>query len=71
MIQPHNHNGIDSPKLRSYNVIPTYQMTATELTAYLARPAIEGEEFNVYVSDTLESLKYIHINSVWKYATLS
>ena len=53
MIQPHNHNGIDSPKLRSYNVIPTYRMTATELTAYLARPAIEGEEFNVSMTELI------------------
>ena len=65
MIQAHNHNGIDSPKLRSYNIIPTYQMTATELASYIARPAIEGEEFNVYNSTNGESCKYIYIKLIY------
>ena len=69
MIQAHNHNGIDSPKLRSYNVIPTYQMTATELASYIARPAIEGEEFNNY--DGTNYRKYIYINSNWHYVSLT
>jgi hypothetical protein len=69
MIQAHNHNGIDSPKLRSYNVIPTYRMTSTKLTAYLARPAIEGEEFNNY--DGTNYRKYIYINSNWHYVSLT
>ena len=68
-IQTHTHDGINSPKIKSYNIIPTYRMTSTQLTKYLARPAIEGEEFNNY--DGTNYRKYIYINSVWKYATLS
>lgn len=67
--QDHNHNGINSEKIKVQNVIPTFTMTSTELTFYLSRPAIEGEEFNVF--DGTNYRKYIRINSVWKYTTLS
>jgi hypothetical protein len=49
-IKGHNHDGINSQKIPSYNVIPTYRMTPTELTRYLSRQAIEGEEFNALIS---------------------
>ena len=65
----HNHNGSNSSKIRTYDVIPTFRMTPTELTRYLSRPAIEGEEFNVY--DGTNYRKYIRINKLWKYTTLS
>jgi UDP-glucose 4-epimerase len=68
-IKTHTHDGINSEKLKTYNVIPTFIMTATELTRYLSRPAIEGEEFNVY--DGTNYRKYIRINKLWKYITLS
>ena len=68
-METHNHDGINSPKIPTYNVIPTYTMTSTELTRYLSRKAIDGEEFNVY--DGTNYRKYIRINGVWKYATLS
>lgn len=68
-IKTHNHDGINSEKLKTYNVIPTYRMTSTELTAYLARPAIEGEEFNNY--DGTNYRKYIYINSNWHYVSLT
>jgi len=68
-IKTHNHDGINSEKLKTYNVIPTYIMTATELTRYLSRPAIEGEEFNVY--DGTNYRKYIYINSNWTYVSLT
>ena len=68
-IKSHSHDGINSEKLKTYNVIPTFIMTATELTRYLSRPAIEGEEFNVY--DGTNYRKYIRINKLWKYITLS
>jgi hypothetical protein len=61
----HNHNGLDSSKIKVYNVIPTYEMTSTQLNKYLARPAIQGEEFNVYVTDTSETAKYIMVNNEW------
>jgi len=68
-IQNHNHDGINSEKIKVQNVIPSYIMTSTELTRYLSRPAIEGEEFNVY--DGTNYRKYIRINKLWKYITLS
>lgn len=68
-IQTHTHDGINSPKLKTYNVIPTYTLTPTELTRYLSRPAIDGEEFNVY--DGTNYRKYIRLAGVWKYTTLS
>lgn len=67
-INTHTHDGVNSQKIKSYNVIPTFIMTSTELTRYLSRPAIEGEEFNVY--DGTNYRKYIRINSLWKYLTL-
>jgi len=63
-INTHNHDGVNSIKIKSYNVIPTYIMTSTELTRYLSRPAIEGEEFNVYDGTTY--YKYIRINNTWQ-----
>ena len=68
-IKTHTHDGINSEKLKTYNVIPTFTMTSTELTRYLSRPAIEGEEFNVY--DGTNYRKYIRINSLWKNISLS
>ena len=68
-INTHNHDGVNSAKLQVYDVIPTFIMTSTELTRYLSRPAIEGEEFNVY--DGTNYRKYIRINKLWKYITLS
>ena len=65
----HNHNGLDSSKIKVYNVIPTYEMTSTQLNKYLARPAIEGEEFNNY--DGTNYRKYIYINSNWHYVSLT
>lgn len=65
-MENHSHNGQDADKIKVYNVIPTYEMTSIELTRYLSRPAINGEEFNVYVSDTGEYKKYVLINNVWK-----
>lgn len=65
----HNHDGINTEKIKVYNVIPTYRMTSTELTSYLARPAIEGEEFNNY--DGINYRKYIYINSNWHYVSLT
>lgn len=65
----HNHDGFNSEKIKIQNVIPYYIMTSTELTRYLSRPAIEGEEFNVY--DGTNYRKYIRINKLWKYITLS
>lgn len=68
-IPNHTHDGINSEKIKVQNVIPTYIMTSTELTRYLSRPAIEGEEFNVF--DGTNYRKYIRINKLWKYITLS
>lgn len=68
-IKSHTHDGINSEKIATYNVIPTFIMTSNELTRYLSRPAIEGEEFNVY--DGTNYRKYIRINKLWKYITLS
>lgn len=68
-INTHTHDGVNSQKIKSYNVIPTFILTSTQLTKYLSRPAIEGEEFNVY--DGTNYRKYIRINGVWKYANFS
>ena len=64
-IDTHNHDGVNSRKLKPYNVIPSFTMTTNELATYISRPAIEGDEFNVHNSTTSESLKYIRINGVW------
>lgn len=64
-INNHNHDGIGSVKIKPYNVIPSYVMTNAQLTYYLSRPAIEGDEFNVYNSDTAEYIKYIRVNKTW------
>lgn len=68
-INTHTHDGVNSAKLQVYDVIPTFIMTSTELTRYLSRQAIEGEEFNVF--DGTNYRKYIRINRLWKYITLS
>jgi hypothetical protein len=68
-IQNHNHDGVNTPKIKVYNVIPTFKMTSSELSNYLSRPAIDGEEFNNF--DGTNYRKYIRINSVWKYITLT
>lgn len=49
-IEKHNHDGIDSSKIKVYYIIPNFTMTSTQLTKYLSRPAIEGEEFNTLIS---------------------
>lgn len=64
-MENHSHNGQDADKIKVYNVIPTYEMTSAQLTTYLSRKAINGEEFNVYITDTLESAKYVMINNEW------
>ena len=68
-IQTHTHDGINSPKIKTYNVTPTYTLSATELSNYLSRPAINGEEFNNY--DGTNYRKYVYLSGVWKYITLS
>jgi len=68
-IQTHNHDGIDSRQIKVYNIIPTFVMTSTELTRYLSRNAIEGEEFNVF--DGTNYRKYIRVNQIWKYLSLT
>lgn len=68
-INTHTHDGINSLKIQVFDVIPTFIMTSTELTRYLSRQAIEGEEFNVF--DGTNYRKYIRINRLWKYITLS
>jgi len=68
-LELHNHNGINSKRLSTYDIIPTFVMTSTELTRYLSRNAIEGEEFNVF--DGTNYRKYIRVNSLWKYVSLS
>lgn len=65
----HTHDGINSHKIKPNNVIPTYRMTATQLTSYLAKKAVEGEEFNNY--DGTNYRKYIYINSGWRYVSLT
>lgn len=64
-IQSHNHDGVNSQKVSSRDVIPTYSMTSEQLNSYLLKNAIEGDEFNVYISDTDESVKYVRINGEW------
>ena len=68
-IKSHTHDGVNSQRLTTQDVIPTFIMTSTELTRYLSRPAIEGGEFNVY--DGTNYRKYIRINKLWKYINLS
>ena len=68
-IQNHSHDGINTEKIKTYNVIPTMRLTSQELSNYLSRPAIDGEEFNNF--DGTNYRKYIRINSVWKYITLT
>ena len=68
-ITNHTHDGINSPKIKVYNVIPTFKMTSTQLANYISRPAVEGEEFNNY--DGTNYRKYIYINSTWKYISLT
>ena len=68
-LQNHTHDGINSQKIKVRDVIPTYYLTSTELSAYLARPAIDGEEFNNF--DGTNYRKYIRINGLWKYSSLS
>ncbi len=68
-INKHTHDGINSQKIKIYNIIPTLTMTPTQLTNYLSKNAIEGEEFNVY--DGTNYRKYIRINKTWKFSSLS
>lgn len=63
-IQTHSHDGVNSKQIKPYDVIPTYIMTPTQLTTYLSRNAIEGEEFNVY--DGTDYAKYYRINGTWQ-----
>jgi len=64
-LQNHNHDGINTEKVKTYNVIPTFRMTSQELSNYLSRQAIDGEEFNCYTTDTDDYFKYVRINGVW------
>lgn len=64
-IQNHSHDGINTEKIKTYNVIPTMRLTSQELSNYLSRPAVDGEEFNCYTTDTGDYFKYVRINSVW------
>lgn len=64
-MERHTHDGIDSPKLRIFNIIPTYEMTTAEITSYLSRKSINGDTFNVYNSTTGESCQYVMINNEW------
>jgi hypothetical protein len=64
-MENHSHNGQDADKIKVYNVIPTYEMTSAQLTTYLSKKAINGEEFNVYLTDTSESAKYVMVNNSW------
>lgn len=68
-LQNHNHDGVNTEKIKTYNVIPTFRMTSQELSNYLSRTAIDGEEFNNF--DGTNYRKYIRINGSWKYSTLS
>ena len=63
-IQTHNHNGINSQKILTQDVIPSFVMTPTQLATYLSRPALEGEEFNVFDGTTYA--KYFRINNTWQ-----
>lgn len=60
-IQTHNHNGINSQKIKTYDVIPSYTMTETQLAQYLSRPSLDGEEFNVYDSTNDVYYKYYYL----------
>lgn len=61
----HNHDGINSPKIPARYTVPSFNFTTAQLTTYLAGPANEGDEFNVYISTTGETRKYIRSNSAW------
>jgi len=63
-INIHNHDGLNSKKIKVYDVIPTFIMTPTQLATYLSRKSIEGEEFNVY--DGTNYTKYFRINGTWQ-----
>jgi len=63
-IKIHTHDGINSQKIKFYNIIPTLIITPAELTNYLTKNAIEGEEFNVF--NGTDYYKYIRINNEWK-----
>lgn len=66
MVESHTHDGINSDKIPVSNIIPSFIMTAAELTTYLSRPALEGEEFNVYDSTNSQYYKYFRVNQTWK-----
>ena len=68
-IQTHTHDGINSQKIKTRDIILTYYLTSGELSAYLARPAVDGEEFNNF--DGTNYRKYIRINGLWKYGSLT
>lgn len=68
-INTHTHNGINSQKIKVYNIVPSLIMTPTQLTNYLSKNSIEGEEFNVF--EGTNYYKYIRINKLWKKITLS
>ena len=68
-INTHTHDGINSHKIQSYNIIPTYTMTSAQLAKYISRNSIEGSEFNVF--DGTNYRKYIRVNQIWKYLSLT
>lgn len=65
----HNHDGVNSEKIKSYNVIPNFKMPTAELAFYLSRKAIDGDIFTNFDGTNYEL--YIRINAAWKKATLS
>lgn len=69
-LKDHNHNGINSEKIKSYSVIPTYRLTTTQLNTLLTKKSIEGDEFNVYNTTTNKYYKYVMINGDWKVTEL-
>lgn len=62
----HAHTGIDSQQVLLRNILPSYIMTPTQLTAYLAQPAVDGDAFTVY--NGTDYILYYFINGIWKAA---
>lgn len=65
----HNHDGVNSAKIPARYIIPAFIFTPTQLTAYLAGPATDGDCFSVF--EGTNYYFYVRINNAWKKATLS
>lgn len=65
----HVHNGVDSSLISPRNVILAYQMTPTQLAAYIAGSANNGDEFLNYDGTNYEH--YAFVGGVWKKAALT